>query len=122
MRTASTKDIAEALHVEPTTVQRYAREGRIPFDVTPGGHRRFDVAEVVEFLEAEQRPFVARRDFQPLAGGAEVVWSPTALVTLAGRTMRAEEDVTDAVATQPRESAVTHLFGRARRVFVATSR
>jgi hypothetical protein len=34
------------LGLAPATVQKYARDGRIPFDLTPGGHRRFDVEEV----------------------------------------------------------------------------
>ena len=32
--------------LRPATVQQYARNGRIPFDTTPGGHRRFDIEEV----------------------------------------------------------------------------
>lgn len=32
--------------MSPATVQRYAREGRIPYATTPGGHRRFDIYEV----------------------------------------------------------------------------
>jgi len=46
-RTASTRQVAAALHVKPATVRKYAREDRIPYDVTPGGHRRFDVGEAV---------------------------------------------------------------------------
>ena len=46
-RTASTRQVAAALHVKPATVRKYAREDRIPYDVTPGGHRRFDVDEAV---------------------------------------------------------------------------
>lgn len=33
----------------------YAREGRIPFDATPGGHRRFDIEEVRAALAGRQR-------------------------------------------------------------------
>lgn len=45
-RTASTRQVALALHVTESTVQAYSRDGRIPFDLTPGKHRRYDVAEV----------------------------------------------------------------------------
>ena len=45
-RTATSKAVANALGVSTATVQAYARSCRIPFSVTPGGHRRFDVAEV----------------------------------------------------------------------------
>ena len=50
-RTASTADVAAALGLRPATVQMYARNGRIPFDTTPGGHRRFDVDEVRAALD-----------------------------------------------------------------------
>jgi hypothetical protein len=32
----------------------YARDGRIPFDTTPGGHRRFDIEEVRTALAGRQ--------------------------------------------------------------------
>ena len=35
-RTASTRQVALALHVTESTVQAYSRDGRIPFDLTPG--------------------------------------------------------------------------------------
>jgi hypothetical protein len=38
--------LAAALGLRPATVQQYARNGRIPFDTTPGGHRLFDIEEV----------------------------------------------------------------------------
>lgn len=49
-RTATTEQVAAALHVKPATVRKYAREQRLPFDSTPGGHRRFDVDEAVRAL------------------------------------------------------------------------
>jgi DNA-binding transcriptional MerR regulator len=50
-RVHSTGAVAVSLRVRPCTVQAYARDGRIPFDVTPGGHRRFDLDEVRAALE-----------------------------------------------------------------------
>ncbi len=44
-----------SLHVKAATVRQYARAGRVPFDVTPGGHRRFDVDEVVQAMSSEDR-------------------------------------------------------------------
>ena len=38
--------LASALRLSVDSIGRYAREGRIPFDQTPGGHRRFDLDEV----------------------------------------------------------------------------
>lgn len=133
MRNATTKDVAEALRVEPTTVQRYARDGRIPYDVTPGGHRRFDVAdvadvaEVVEFIEAEKRPFVAHREPRALTGGREAPRSATASVLRSARTMRAEGPVSAGARSAVNDSAVNEsavgsLIRHARSVLVATAR
>ena len=49
-RTATTEELARALHVGPATVRKYARQRRVPFDTTPGGHRRFDIDEAVAAL------------------------------------------------------------------------
>jgi len=54
-RIHTTGQVAAALKLRPATVQGYARDGRIPFDVTPGGHRRFDIDEVRAALAGEQR-------------------------------------------------------------------
>lgn len=54
-RTATTEEVAAALRVGPATVRKYAREHRLPYDVTPGGHRRFDVQEAVAALLGDQR-------------------------------------------------------------------
>src|ERR1700732_573875 len=55
-RTVSTRDVAEALHLRPATVQLYARNGRIPFDNTPGGHHRYNIEEVRAVLESAATP------------------------------------------------------------------
>lgn len=49
-RTARSGAVAQALGMSAASVQAYARAGRIPFRLTPGGHYRFDVTEVVEVL------------------------------------------------------------------------
>jgi len=48
---ATTSDVAAALHVKPTTVRRYAANGVIPCVTTPGGHRRFNLAKVIQAIE-----------------------------------------------------------------------
>ena len=53
-RTATTTQVAAALHVKPATVRKYAREHRLPFDTTPGGHRRFNVEEAVRSIRGER--------------------------------------------------------------------
>jgi hypothetical protein len=42
------------LHVGPATVRKYARQDRIPFLTTPGGHRRYDIDEVRRALGVEE--------------------------------------------------------------------
>lgn len=42
----TTKVVAAALGVSERSVRMYAQSGRIPFRLTPGGHRRFDLDEV----------------------------------------------------------------------------
>lgn len=42
-------DVSKLLGVSPNTVTRWAREGRLPCQVTLGGHHRFD-RELVEQL------------------------------------------------------------------------
>jgi excisionase family DNA binding protein len=49
-----TRDIARLLRVSEETVRQYAREGRIPFQTTPGGHRRFDGDAVLAALGQER--------------------------------------------------------------------
>lgn len=41
-----TKDVAALLHVSPKTVSRWAKEGKLPFVKTMGGHRRFPEASM----------------------------------------------------------------------------
>lgn len=61
-RALATREVASALGLRPATVQRYAREGRIPFDETPGGHRRFDLDEVRDALGMFSGPAPADED------------------------------------------------------------
>ena len=50
-RTLLVSALASALSLSVGSIGRYAREGKIPFDQTPGGHRRFDLDEVRLALE-----------------------------------------------------------------------
>jgi len=47
-------DVALLLGVSPNTVARWARTGRIPCQMTLGGHRRF-VREVIEEILRRMR-------------------------------------------------------------------
>lgn len=44
-------EVAEMFRVNPKTVTRWARAGRISAVRTLGGHRRFRAAEIRRFLE-----------------------------------------------------------------------
>jgi excisionase family DNA binding protein len=46
-----TAEVAELLHVSPKTVSRWAKEGRLPFLKTLGGHRRYPEAEIRDLAE-----------------------------------------------------------------------
>ena len=41
-----TGEVAEILSVSPKTVSRWAKEGKLPFLKTLGGHRRYPEAEI----------------------------------------------------------------------------
>ena len=47
-------EVAELFAVHPATVARWAEAGRIPFFLTPGGHRRYP-REAVDTLVASWR-------------------------------------------------------------------
>ncbi len=51
-RTSTSADVALTLGLSPASIQRYARDGRIPFVMTAGGHRRFNIDEVRRSLGA----------------------------------------------------------------------
>lgn len=55
-RTAEAAEVAAAFGVSVDSIGRYAREGRIPFSTTPGGHRRFSIDEVQHALGAAHTP------------------------------------------------------------------
>jgi excisionase family DNA binding protein len=44
-------EVAEILYVSPKTVSRWAKEGKLPFMKTLGGHRRYPAAKIRELAE-----------------------------------------------------------------------
>ncbi len=46
-----TAEVADILHVSPKTVSRWAKEGKLPFLKTLGGHRRYPEAEIRDLAE-----------------------------------------------------------------------
>lgn len=51
-RLLTPNQVAEALNVAAVTVRQWAQKGILAAQVTAGGHRRFEVAAVVEFARA----------------------------------------------------------------------
>jgi excisionase family DNA binding protein len=43
-----TAEVADILHVSPKTVSRWAKEGKLPFLRTLGGHRRYPEVQIRE--------------------------------------------------------------------------
>ena len=67
----SLTEAAHYLNVHPTTLRRWANQGEIPTTVTPGGHRRFQRADLDAFAAEHRR--------LKTVGGLERVWSQEAL-------------------------------------------
>jgi excisionase family DNA binding protein len=52
-----TAEVADILHVSPKTVSRWAKEGKLPFLATLGGHRRYPDREIRALAEQlQERP------------------------------------------------------------------
>ena len=47
-----TAQVADLLHVSPKTVSRWAKEGKLPFLRTMGGHRRYPEGEMRALAES----------------------------------------------------------------------
>ena len=46
-----TAEVAALLHVSPKTVARWAKEGKLPYVRTLGGHRRYPDSEIRALVE-----------------------------------------------------------------------
>jgi hypothetical protein len=53
MRDRSSSQLAKELGVSAGTIRYHARRNSLPFDRTPGGHRRYDIDEVRSTLAAQ---------------------------------------------------------------------
>jgi excisionase family DNA binding protein len=51
-RYIASSDVARILHVSPKTVSRWARDGRLPFIRTLGGHRRYPKVEIEDLARS----------------------------------------------------------------------
>ncbi|MHB8512426.1 MAG: helix-turn-helix domain-containing protein [Actinomycetota bacterium] len=50
-RYLKTSEVALILHVSPKTISRWAKEGRLPYMATLGGHRRFPANEINQLTD-----------------------------------------------------------------------
>src|SRR5262245_27705725 len=64
-------EAADALHLHPTTLRRWADSGQVPVFLTPGGHRRFAASDM--------RQIAARRHAVRKVGPVERIWADQAL-------------------------------------------
>lgn len=71
-------EVASILHVSPKTVNRWAKEGRIPCILTLGGHQRFlrrdvasAVAKMTSGLAPREEPAPRAKKAAPKRGGAK---------------------------------------------------
>ena len=68
--------VARRLGLSTSRVRQLADAGDIPVSRTPGGHRRFDLEEVLRALGRTPAPLVLAADSEPAAGGAPT-WDRT---------------------------------------------
>lgn len=65
------RQAAIRLGVHPTTLRRWADNGDVPVMLTPGGHRRFAVADLTRFADEHRR--------LRLVAGLEQIWAEQAI-------------------------------------------
>lgn len=88
-RTMTAGEVARALGVQPVTVRAWAADGRIPFDRTVGGHRRFSLEEVVA---AKRSTVGLLGTIAPFLAAEVARWALVPLnVTLFGSVARGDE-------------------------------
>lgn len=118
-RTQGTKEVAAALGVTASTVQLYSRDHRIPFDVTPGGHRRYNVDEVRASLENSTGSLLTSLGGPRIGAGVPVVRSEMAVMDAARRAVVGESLAPAEDGSEHAESAAVEFIKRSRRVLVS---
>jgi excisionase family DNA binding protein len=64
-----TAEVADILHVSPKTVSRWAKEGKLPFLKTLGGHRRYPEAKIRELAEELREEAMTEAVQSPMKDG-----------------------------------------------------
>lgn len=55
-RLMTSHEAASFIQMNPSTINKWVKEGRIKAFRTPGGHRRITVGDFVDFLQAHEMP------------------------------------------------------------------
>ena len=118
-RTATTRQVALALHVTESTVQTYSRDSRIPFDRTPGGHRRYDIDEVRAALDDSDPTMLSPMVSRGLSVGAPFQRSVMATLDTQRRAVVGEPMSSAGHETVEASPALLELIGHSRRILVA---
>ena len=66
-----TSEVALQLHVSPKTIARWAKEGRLPYLATLGGHRRFPASFIERLVGDLTRLTSLLSDMQEPGAGYE---------------------------------------------------
>ena len=62
-------EVADLLSVSPKTVTRWAKEGKLPFMQTLGGHRRYPEAAIQELVDQRKGRIAQRSAVRPSLKG-----------------------------------------------------
>ncbi len=129
-RTLTTTQLLAELptSVSKDSIRRWAREGRLPFDVTPGGHRRFCLEEALVVLDPAPKthltPIVVGRGKTHIGSGPSLTASPAETLSRRARAVETTpvEQMAERAAKEKvrKRTATSELFGSARRVLVGT--
>lgn len=104
-RLLTTTEVAQALYVHPRTVTRWAKSGKLRSVVTPGGQRRFTVAELQRHLSGQVRSDGATSAEAMIAAAAETARRVRLETDRAVDALLANEAARQTVATRLRLAA-----------------
>lgn len=121
-RVLTTAEVAGQLGLSPSTVQKYARRGDIPFEMTPGGHRRYNLDEVRRSLYPAPSALEALDVAGSLGVGSALEMSLSARLERDARSTAPSIGERDGRVQCAGDDALDELFRHARRVLVSTGR
>ncbi len=84
----TTRDVADMLQVDKSTIKRWTDEGKLKCFRTPGGHRKFRAEDLSQFM-ADYNYNISAANFLPVAASDEAI--------LRGMIVQKEFNVLDSV-------------------------